>query len=191
MTSRTTPSAYCTKRCGAATASSCVPPMPPPAGRRRARRRPRWVLGQHPGRARRRAFGRDQTRSCRHAAARRLGQHDHRHWPAHRTRACRCHRRRDRRAILAFFDAIAPIIHADSIDTAKTWRQSRYDKGDGADYINCGFDKEQYEQFVASCSPRPTRSRSTNGKRTRPISTAACRSKSWRRAGMTPCAGDR
>jgi len=51
---------------------------------------------------------------------------------------------------LAFFDAIAPIIHTDSIDTTKTWRQSRYDKGDGADYINCGFDKEQYEQFIAA-----------------------------------------
>ncbi len=55
---------------------------------------------------------------------------------------------------LAFFDAIAPIIHADSIDSAKTWRQSRYDKGgpggDGADYINCPLDKAQYEQFVAT-----------------------------------------
>ncbi|HWE75912.1 MAG TPA: methylenetetrahydrofolate--tRNA-(uracil(54)-C(5))-methyltransferase (FADH(2)-oxidizing) TrmFO [Stellaceae bacterium] len=51
---------------------------------------------------------------------------------------------------LAFFDAIAPIIYADSIDPTKTWRQSRYDKGDGADYINCGFDKAQYEEFVAT-----------------------------------------
>ncbi|MGH6981478.1 MAG: methylenetetrahydrofolate--tRNA-(uracil(54)-C(5))-methyltransferase (FADH(2)-oxidizing) TrmFO, partial [Stellaceae bacterium] len=45
---------------------------------------------------------------------------------------------------LAFFDAIAPIVHADSIDTSKAWRQSRYDKGDGADYLNCALDKEQY-----------------------------------------------
>jgi methylenetetrahydrofolate--tRNA-(uracil-5-)-methyltransferase len=51
---------------------------------------------------------------------------------------------------LAFFDAIAPIVHAESIDPAKTWRQSRYDKGDSADYINCPFDKAQYEQFVAT-----------------------------------------
>jgi len=50
---------------------------------------------------------------------------------------------------LAFFDAIAPIVHADSIDRAKTWRQSRYGKGDGADYINCALDKAQYEQFVS------------------------------------------
>jgi methylenetetrahydrofolate--tRNA-(uracil-5-)-methyltransferase len=55
---------------------------------------------------------------------------------------------------LAFFDAIAPIVYAESIDPAKTWRQSRYDKGgpggDGADYINCALDKAQYEQFVAT-----------------------------------------
>ncbi|HLI22304.1 MAG TPA: methylenetetrahydrofolate--tRNA-(uracil(54)-C(5))-methyltransferase (FADH(2)-oxidizing) TrmFO [Stellaceae bacterium] len=51
---------------------------------------------------------------------------------------------------LAFFDAIAPIVYAESIDQTKTWRQSRYDKGDGADYINCAFDKAQYEQFVAA-----------------------------------------
>ncbi len=51
---------------------------------------------------------------------------------------------------LAFFDAIAPIVHADSIDDTKTWRQSRYDKGDTADYINCALDREQYERFVAA-----------------------------------------
>ena len=51
---------------------------------------------------------------------------------------------------LAFFDAIAPIVYAESIDPAKTWRQSRYDKGDSADYINCPLDKAQYEQFVAT-----------------------------------------
>jgi methylenetetrahydrofolate--tRNA-(uracil-5-)-methyltransferase len=51
---------------------------------------------------------------------------------------------------LAFFDAIAPIVHADSIDMSIAWRQSRYDKGDGADYINCPLDREQYEAFVAA-----------------------------------------
>jgi len=55
---------------------------------------------------------------------------------------------------LAFFDAIAPIVHADSIDAGKVWRQSRYDKsspgGDGADYINCALDRAQYENFVAA-----------------------------------------
>ncbi|HJU31919.1 MAG TPA: methylenetetrahydrofolate--tRNA-(uracil(54)-C(5))-methyltransferase (FADH(2)-oxidizing) TrmFO, partial [Hyphomicrobiaceae bacterium] len=53
---------------------------------------------------------------------------------------------------LAFFDAIAPIVHADTIDRAITWRQSRYDKagpgGTGADYINCPMSRPQYEAFV-------------------------------------------
>jgi methylenetetrahydrofolate--tRNA-(uracil-5-)-methyltransferase len=51
---------------------------------------------------------------------------------------------------LAFFDAIAPIVHRESIDMGQAWRQSRYGKGDGADYINCPLDKEQYETFVAA-----------------------------------------
>ncbi|MFZ5783051.1 MAG: methylenetetrahydrofolate--tRNA-(uracil(54)-C(5))-methyltransferase (FADH(2)-oxidizing) TrmFO [Pseudomonadota bacterium] len=54
---------------------------------------------------------------------------------------------------LAFFDAIAPIVHFDSIDLSVAWKQSRYDKGgpagDGADYLNCPLDKAQYEAFVA------------------------------------------
>ena len=53
---------------------------------------------------------------------------------------------------LAFFDAIAPIIHADSINMDVAWFQSRYDKtsaiGDGRDYINCPMTKEQYEHFL-------------------------------------------
>jgi methylenetetrahydrofolate--tRNA-(uracil-5-)-methyltransferase len=53
---------------------------------------------------------------------------------------------------LAFFDAIAPIIHKDSIDFDKAWFQSRYDKsspgGDGKDYINCPLDQGQYEAFI-------------------------------------------
>ena len=51
---------------------------------------------------------------------------------------------------LAFFDAIAPIIYKDSIDFDVAWFQSRYDKGDGADYINCPMDRDQYEAFVAA-----------------------------------------
>jgi methylenetetrahydrofolate--tRNA-(uracil-5-)-methyltransferase len=53
---------------------------------------------------------------------------------------------------LAFFDAIAPIVHRESIDMGVAWMQSRYDKtgpgGTGADYINCPMDKAQYEAFV-------------------------------------------
>jgi len=53
---------------------------------------------------------------------------------------------------LAFFDAIAPIVHRDSIDMEKAWFQSRYDKvgpgGNGADYINCPLTREQYDAFI-------------------------------------------
>jgi methylenetetrahydrofolate--tRNA-(uracil-5-)-methyltransferase len=49
---------------------------------------------------------------------------------------------------LAFFDAIAPIVHRDSIDFEVAWLQSRYDKGDGADYINCPLDAAGYEAFI-------------------------------------------
>jgi methylenetetrahydrofolate--tRNA-(uracil-5-)-methyltransferase len=53
---------------------------------------------------------------------------------------------------LAFFDAIAPIVHKDSINMDVAWFQSRYDKvgpgGTGADYINCPMTREQYEAFV-------------------------------------------
>ncbi|WP_448578602.1 methylenetetrahydrofolate--tRNA-(uracil(54)-C(5))-methyltransferase (FADH(2)-oxidizing) TrmFO [Thermaurantiacus sp.] len=48
---------------------------------------------------------------------------------------------------LAFFDAIAPIVHADSIDMGVAWRQSRYDRGSD-DYINCPLDRPQYRAFV-------------------------------------------
>jgi methylenetetrahydrofolate--tRNA-(uracil-5-)-methyltransferase len=55
---------------------------------------------------------------------------------------------------LAFFDAIAPIVHRDSIDMSVAWFQSRYDKagpgGTGADYINCPMTREQYQDFVAA-----------------------------------------
>jgi methylenetetrahydrofolate--tRNA-(uracil-5-)-methyltransferase len=57
-------------------------------------------------------------------------------------------------AELAFFDAIAPIVHLESIDESVTWRQSRYDKagpgGSGADYINCPMSRTEYEAFVAA-----------------------------------------
>lgn len=53
---------------------------------------------------------------------------------------------------LAFFDAIAPIVHLESVDLDIAWRQSRYDKpgpgGTGADYLNCPLDKPTYEAFI-------------------------------------------
>ena len=55
---------------------------------------------------------------------------------------------------LAFFDAIAPIVHRETIDMSVAWFQSRYDKagpgGTGADYINCPMTKAQYDAFVAA-----------------------------------------
>ncbi|WP_271438700.1 methylenetetrahydrofolate--tRNA-(uracil(54)-C(5))-methyltransferase (FADH(2)-oxidizing) TrmFO [Pontixanthobacter luteolus] len=48
---------------------------------------------------------------------------------------------------LAFFDAIAPIVHRESIDMDICWFQSRWDKGDGKDYINCPMTKDQYLAF--------------------------------------------
>jgi methylenetetrahydrofolate--tRNA-(uracil-5-)-methyltransferase len=51
---------------------------------------------------------------------------------------------------LAFFDAIAPIVYAETIDMDRAWRQSRYGKGDGADYINCPMERGEYEAFVAA-----------------------------------------
>ncbi|KRA42659.1 methylenetetrahydrofolate--tRNA-(uracil(54)-C(5))-methyltransferase (FADH(2)-oxidizing) TrmFO [Devosia sp. Root635] len=60
---------------------------------------------------------------------------------------------------LAFFDAIAPIIHKDSIDMDVVWAQSRYDKagpgGTGADYLNCPMDKDQYFAFVEALKTAP------------------------------------
>ncbi len=61
-------------------------------------------------------------------------------------------------AHLAFFDAIAPIVHADTIDMSVAWRQSRYDKASGGgthgpgegDYINCPLDRDQYAAFIAA-----------------------------------------
>lgn len=55
---------------------------------------------------------------------------------------------------LAFFDAIAPIVHRESINMDVAWFQSRYDKGaevegGGADYVNCPMDRAQYEAFIA------------------------------------------
>lgn len=48
---------------------------------------------------------------------------------------------------LSFFDAAAPIVTFDSIDMDNAFTQSRYDRGDADDYINCPMDKEQYEYF--------------------------------------------
>jgi methylenetetrahydrofolate--tRNA-(uracil-5-)-methyltransferase len=60
---------------------------------------------------------------------------------------------------LAFFDAIAPIIHYDSIDLDIVWAQSRYDKpgpaGTGADYLNCPMTEQQYNGFIDALLEAP------------------------------------
>jgi methylenetetrahydrofolate--tRNA-(uracil-5-)-methyltransferase len=64
-------------------------------------------------------------------------------------------RRRTGEDSLAFFDAIAPIVHRETIDMGIAWMQSRWDKGaevpgGGADYINCPLDRDEYHAFVAA-----------------------------------------
>jgi methylenetetrahydrofolate--tRNA-(uracil-5-)-methyltransferase len=49
---------------------------------------------------------------------------------------------------LTFFDAVAPIVAADSLDFSRLFRASRYGKGDGDDYLNSALDRDAYEQFV-------------------------------------------
>ncbi|TRW14046.1 methylenetetrahydrofolate--tRNA-(uracil(54)-C(5))-methyltransferase (FADH(2)-oxidizing) TrmFO [Glacieibacterium frigidum] len=49
---------------------------------------------------------------------------------------------------LAFFDAIAPVVHFDSIDLDVAWFQSRWDRGDTKDYLNCPMSREQYGAFI-------------------------------------------
>lgn len=60
---------------------------------------------------------------------------------------------------LAFFDAIAPIVHFDTIDLSRAWFQSRYDKGETEDerqaYLNCPMDREQYEAFIDAILAAP------------------------------------
>jgi methylenetetrahydrofolate--tRNA-(uracil-5-)-methyltransferase len=50
---------------------------------------------------------------------------------------------------LSFFDAIAPIVSADSLDMDRCWKANRWDKGEGTDFVNCPLDRETYEAFVA------------------------------------------
>ncbi|MEM9147064.1 MAG: methylenetetrahydrofolate--tRNA-(uracil(54)-C(5))-methyltransferase (FADH(2)-oxidizing) TrmFO [Pseudomonadota bacterium] len=60
---------------------------------------------------------------------------------------------------LAFFDAIAPIVHADSVDLSKAWFQSRYDKGETeaerTAYLNCPMDRAQYDAFIDALLAAP------------------------------------
>ena len=60
---------------------------------------------------------------------------------------------------LAFFDAIAPIVHAETVDMSVAWRQSRYDKGETEEertaYLNCPLTREEYERFIDALLAAP------------------------------------
>ncbi len=56
---------------------------------------------------------------------------------------------------LYFYDAIAPILDADTVNMEICWAQSRYDKGDGSDYINCPMDEDQYKAFIQAILEAP------------------------------------
>jgi methylenetetrahydrofolate--tRNA-(uracil-5-)-methyltransferase len=56
---------------------------------------------------------------------------------------------------LYFYDAIAPILDADTVNMDVCWAQSRYDKGDGDDYINCPMDEAQYKAFIQAILAAP------------------------------------
>jgi methylenetetrahydrofolate--tRNA-(uracil-5-)-methyltransferase len=56
---------------------------------------------------------------------------------------------------LHYYDAAAPIVAADSIDESRMYRKSRYDKGEGDDYLNIPLDREQYLRFVADLRTLP------------------------------------
>ena len=130
----------------------------PGAGRRRARRRPRRICGAVTATLEAHPLIDDPPRGNRRPAAGRLGQRHHRHRPADLAGA----RPRPSAALtgedaLAFFDAIAPIVHRDTIDMDIAWFQSRYDKagpgGTGADYINCPMTREHTKPSSTRCSP--------------------------------------
>lgn len=56
---------------------------------------------------------------------------------------------------LYFYDAIAPIVDADTVNRDICWMQSRYDKGEGQDYLNCPMSEEQYKAFLAALLEAP------------------------------------
>ena len=99
-----------------------------------------------------RAFDRNQARGNPGASGR-LGQRHRRHRPAYVAEHLPMpSAAATGEAALAFFDAIAPIVHREFIDFDIAWFQSRYDKagpgGSGADYINCPLTRAQYDDFI-------------------------------------------
>jgi methylenetetrahydrofolate--tRNA-(uracil-5-)-methyltransferase len=77
---------------------------------------------------------------------------------------------------LAYYDAISPIVAAESIDCRAVFRQSRYDKGGDDAYVNCPLDAEQYAAFVRELVAPPRRSKPREFERCA-TSRAACPSR--------------
>ena len=90
---------------------------------------------------------------------------------------------------LYFYDAIAPIVAADSLDFSKLYWKSRYGKGSATDYLNAAMNQEQYEAFVAALLSAELSRRMIS--RTPCISKDVCRSKKSPAAASTPCASVR
>ena len=154
----------------------------PGAGRRRARGRPRRLLGSRHGRARGASADRDRARGDRRAAARRTGTaSSSRPAPSPRRRSPTAIRALTGEDALAFFDAIAPIVHRDfdrhvgrlvpvALRQGRARRHRRR--------LHQLPDRRASNTTPSSTRWSPaTRPRSTNGKPRRPISTAACRSR--------------
>ena len=76
---------------------------------------------------------------------------------------------------LHFYDAVSPVVEADSIDLEKAFRASRYGKG-GDDYLNCPLDEAQYAAFHEALDAAPSARRSTTSSASS-SSRAACRSR--------------
>ena len=93
---------------------------------------------------------------------------------------------------LHFYDAVAPIVTAESLDYNKVFAASRYGRGD-ADYLNCPFNKAEYEAFhaaLAAAERAPLHDFDTGAEqsaRPDPCTRAACPSRSWLPAVPTPC----
>ncbi len=88
---------------------------------------------------------------------------------------------------LYFYDAIAPIVEAESLDLSKLFWQSRWGKGEGDDYLNAPMNKDEYRGLPAGGRWRPRWWRLTSSRR-RSSSRGVCRSRSWPGAARTPCA---
>ena len=119
---------------------------------------------------------------------------DHRHRPAHLAAAAPKRSRPTGEDSLAFFDAIAPIVHRESIDFDIAWFQSRYDKkgpgGGDADYINCRSTRSSIAPSSRRCW-RARKPNSRNGKRSTPYFEGCLPIEVMAARGETRCASDR